>query len=111
MARSPYYMESGPSSFPPMRLRPKQPGAMSSPRLNHVAKQAQRQLMKARQQAFGQTLGRTIRCASCGVDFTLSTGAYRGVAIRDRVEVEAVRFACPQCGAEQAVGVGDTDAR
>jgi predicted RNA-binding Zn-ribbon protein involved in translation (DUF1610 family) len=84
---------------------------MSSPRLNHVAKQAQRQLMKARQHAFDQTLGRTIRCVSCGVDFTLTTETYRGVAIRDRVEVEAVRFACPRCGAEQAVEVRETGAR
>ena len=84
---------------------------MSSPRLNHVAKQAQRQLMHARQHAFDQTLGRTIRCASCGVEFTLSTETYRGVAIRDRVVVEAVRFACPQCGAEQAVGVREAGAR
>jgi predicted RNA-binding Zn-ribbon protein involved in translation (DUF1610 family) len=84
---------------------------MSSPRLNHVAKQAQRQLMKARQHAFDQTLGRIIRCASCGADFTLTTDAYRGVAIRDRVEVEAVRFACPQCGTEQAVWVDEIGAR
>ena len=84
---------------------------MSSPRLNHVAKQAQRQLMKARQHAFDLTLGQTIRCASCGVDFTLTTDAYRGVAIRERVEVEAVRFACPQCGTEQAVWVDEAEAR
>jgi transcription elongation factor Elf1 len=84
---------------------------MSSPRLNHVAKRAQRQLTKARQQAFDQILGRTTRCASCGVDFTLTTEAYRGVAIRDRVAVEAVRFACPRCNAEQAVWVGETEVR
>jgi predicted RNA-binding Zn-ribbon protein involved in translation (DUF1610 family) len=82
---------------------------MSSPRLNHVAKQAQRQLTKARQQAFDQTLGRAIRCVSCGADFTLTTDAYRGVAIRDRVQVEAVRFACPHCGTEQGVLVDGAD--
>jgi hypothetical protein len=84
---------------------------MSSPRLNHVAKQAQRQLTKARQHAFDRILGRTIRCVACGADFTLTTEAYRGVAIRDRVEIEAVRFACPRCDAEQAVWLGETEAR
>ena len=76
---------------------------MSSPRLNSVAKKAQRQLVKARQLAFEQTLGQTVRCDACGGDFTLTTPRYRGLAIRDRVEVEAVRYGCPHCGAEIAV--------
>ncbi len=76
---------------------------MSSPRLNHVAKQAQRRLIKARQDALDATVGRHIQCASCGESFTLTVAQYRGVALRDRVAVEAVRYACPHCGAEQAV--------
>ena len=76
---------------------------MSSPRLNHVAKQAQRRLIKARQAALDATIGRQIRCAACGQPFTLTVAAYRGVALQDRVAVEAVRYACPHCGAEQAV--------
>jgi predicted RNA-binding Zn-ribbon protein involved in translation (DUF1610 family) len=67
--------------------------------------------MRARQQAFDRILGRTVRCASCGADFALTTDAYRGVAIRDRVAVEAIRFACPRCGEEQAVLVDEADDR
>ena len=84
---------------------------MSSPRLNSVAKKAQRQLVKARQLAFEQTLGQTVRCDACGEDFTLTTPCNRGVAIRDRVHVEAVRYACPHCGAETAVLIEPQDAR
>jgi phage terminase large subunit GpA-like protein len=76
---------------------------MSSPRLNHVAKQAQRRLIKARQAAIDATAGRQIQCEACGQQFTLTVAAYRGVALRDRVDVEAVRYACPHCGTEQAV--------
>ena len=76
---------------------------MSSPRLNHVAKQAQRRLIKARQSALDETTGRQVWCEECNQPFTLTVAAYRGVALRDRVAVEAVRYACPHCGAEQAV--------
>ena len=78
---------------------------MSSPRLNHVAKQAQRRLIKARQAALDATVGRQVQCEACGTPFTLTVAEYRGVALRDRVAVEAVRYACPHCGAEQAVHV------
>jgi transcription elongation factor Elf1 len=78
---------------------------MSSPRLNSVAKKAQRELVRARQAAFDQTVGRTVHCDQCGEEFTLTIAAYRGIAVRDRVQVEAVRYGCPHCGAEQAVAV------
>jgi len=83
---------------------------MSSPRLNSVAKKAQRQLVKARQLAFDRTLGQTIRCGACGDEFTLTTSSYRGVAVRDRVHIEAVRYACPHCDAVTAVLIEGLDA-
>lgn len=78
---------------------------MSSPRLNSFAKRMQREVMRARQRAFDQLFGRMVQCDACGHDFTLDAGAYRGVAMRERVQVEAIRFACPRCGAEQAIPV------
>ena len=83
---------------------------MSSPRLNSVAKKAQRQLVRARQAAFDRTVGRTVRCEQCGMDFTLTIPAYRGIAVRDRTRVEAVRYACPHCGFEQAIMVDEPNA-
>jgi transcription elongation factor Elf1 len=59
--------------------------------------------MRARQKAFDQLFGRTVECLDCGQEFALDAGNYRGVAMRERVQVEAVRFACPWCGSEQAV--------
>jgi hypothetical protein len=61
--------------------------------------------MRARQLAFDQLFGRTIPCHACGHDFVLDATSYRGVDVRDRVHVEAVRFACPQCATELAVPV------
>jgi hypothetical protein len=83
---------------------------MSSPRLNHVARQMQRRLVKSRQAALDATLGRTIPCVACGKPFTLTIAAFRGVALRDRVDVEAIRYACPHCGTEQAVAPDSTGA-
>ena len=79
--------------------------SVSSPRLNSFAKRTQREVMRARQQAFDQVFGRTLQCRSCENEYLLDAGTYRGVAMRDRVHVEAVRFSCPRCGAEQAVPV------
>jgi transcription elongation factor Elf1 len=78
---------------------------MSSYRLNRFAKRTQREVVEAREAAFAQVIGRTASCDACGAQFTLAIDAYRGVAMRDRVEVEAIRFACPHCGAEQAIPV------
>lgn len=83
---------------------------MSSPRLNSVAKKAQRALVAARERAFEQTLGRTVDCPECGSGFVLTVAAYRGVAVRDRVQIEAVRYACPQCGEDIAVAVEGPEA-
>ena len=88
--------------MPASRL-PRIGSGMSSPRLNHVAKQAQRRLIKARQDALDATVGQHVQCVLCGESFTLTVAHYRGVALRDRVAVEAVRYACPHCGNEQAV--------
>jgi hypothetical protein len=82
---------------------------MSSPRLNSVAKKAQRRLVVARQLAFDQTLGQTVRCGACGNDFTLTLSSYRGIVVRDRVHVEAVRYACHHCGVEMAVMIDESD--
>ena len=78
---------------------------MSSHRLNSFAKRTQREVMQAREAAFAKLLGRVVACPSCSAEFTLVPEAYRGVAMRDRVQVEAVRYACPECGTEQAVPV------
>ena len=75
--------------------------SVSSPRLNSFAKRTQRQVMRARQQAFDQLFGQT-RAADVRDGYLLDADTYRGVAMRDRVHVEVVRFACPWCGAEQA---------
>lgn len=84
---------------------------MSSPRLNSVAKKAQRELVRARQAAFDQTIGRIVCCEQCGANFPLTIAAYRGIAVRDRVQVEAVRYGCPHCGAEHAIVIDDVGGR
>lgn len=76
---------------------------MSSPRLNSVARKAQRELVAARQGAIESSLGHAIVCAACDVAFTTTLAGYRGIALRDRGAVEAVRYACDHCGAETAV--------
>jgi predicted SprT family Zn-dependent metalloprotease len=76
---------------------------MSSPRLNSVAKRAQRAMVAARRRAIDASLGREVRCGTCGEMFTTTKAGYRGIAVRDRVAVEAVRYACDHCGAEIAV--------
>ena len=54
--------------------------------------------------SIGQTvLGRLIDRIGTRRGLTLTVAAYRGVALRDRGAVEAVRYACPHCEAEQAV--------
>ena len=78
---------------------------MSSPRLNSVAKRTQRQVMRARQQAFDQLFGQARACQMCGQEFMLGADAYRGVGLRDRVHVDVVRFACPSCGGDNPVPV------
>ena len=81
---------------------------MSSPRLNSVAKRAQRAMVAARRRAIAETLGREILCGSCGERFTATNTGYRGIAVRDRIAVEAVRYACDHCGAEMAVNVDES---
>jgi predicted RNA-binding Zn-ribbon protein involved in translation (DUF1610 family) len=76
---------------------------MSSPRLNHVAKKAQREMVAARQRAIDDSLGHEIPCGACGEPFITTSAGYRGIAVRDRVAVESVRYACDHCGAEMAV--------
>jgi DNA-directed RNA polymerase subunit RPC12/RpoP len=76
---------------------------MSSPRLNRVAKKAQREMVAARQRAIEESLGHEIRCGACGERFVTTMAGYRGIAVRDRVAVEAVRYACDHCGKEMAV--------
>jgi hypothetical protein len=76
---------------------------VSSHRLNSFAKRTQREVVQARDAAFARTLGRIVICESCRAEFPLTIEAYRGIAMRDRVRVEAVRFACPRCGVEQAI--------
>jgi len=78
---------------------------MSSYRLNRFAKRTQREVVEAREAAFARLLGRTASCDACGAQFTLTVDAYRGVTMRDRVEVEAIRFACPHCGRKHAIPV------
>jgi DNA-directed RNA polymerase subunit RPC12/RpoP len=78
---------------------------VSSPRLNSFAKRTQREVVEARQRAFDRTIGKSVRCDSCGAEVVLSLAAYRGVAMRDRVQIEAVRYACDHCGAEFAVKI------
>jgi hypothetical protein len=78
---------------------------VSSPRLNSFAKRTQRQVMRARQQAFDLLFGQTRACQVCGQGFTLGADTYRGVGMRDRVHVEVVRFACPKCGGDNSVPV------
>jgi DNA-directed RNA polymerase subunit RPC12/RpoP len=80
---------------------------VSSPRLNSFAKRTQREVVAARQRAFDRTIGQTVRCESCGAEVLLTMAAYRGVAMRDRVQVEAVRYACDQCGTEFAVRIDE----
>lgn len=76
--------------------------SMSSPRLNSVARKAQRAMLAARRRAIDESLGRQITCGACGQPFTTTTGGYRGIAVRDKIAVEAVRYACDHCGAEMA---------
>ncbi len=80
---------------------------MSSPRLNHVAKRAQREMVAARQRAIDASLGHAIRCGACGETFITTVAGYRGIAVRDRVAVEAVRYACDHCAAEMAAIVNE----
>ena len=76
---------------------------MSSPLLNHVAKRAQRAMVAARQRAISESLGHEIRCGACGEQFITTSAGYRGIAVRNRVAVEAVRYACDHCGSVCAV--------
>lgn len=80
---------------------------MSSPRLNSVARKAQRQMVIARQRAIAESLGCEICCGACGKTFTTATAGYRGIAVRDRIQVETVRYACDACGSEMSVTVGE----
>lgn len=80
---------------------------MSSPRLNSVARRAQREMVTARQRAIAQSLGQRIRCDDCGAEQIASMATCRGVSVRDRVQIEAVWFACDQCGADIALSLGD----
>lgn len=80
---------------------------MSSPRLNSFARKAQRQMVIARQRAIAESLGCDIRCGACGETFTTTTAGYRGIAVRDRIQVESVCYACDHCGVEMAEFVGE----
>lgn len=81
-------------------------GSVSSPRLNSIAKRAQREMVAARQRALESSLGREVVCPACEAPFTTTVAAYRGISLRDRAAVEAVRYACDRCGAELAVTAG-----